>query len=270
MQRTHDQRDGRLCCVQHHGQGALCSQSLHAWRAGSGLHKGRVKVGGVVGAAAGCGAHVQRCRQHGVQPLGDGVAKTRHHHGQRHRQTQRCHHAADGHRCALAHPPRTLHGQQGQWMVAHPWCHLVQYYAHHPRQAGDAAHQQQRHAGVGRDRDVPQGWHQRHRRTTGQQCCTQQRVAGVGVQCAQALERLRSGQFPCQPCRPPGTRQCGGHAQCAKHQCGTGTPLQRGCASGKKAPAQITAEQVQRQRGQCSTQGNPQRATHCAQCSRLP
>ena len=46
--------------------------------------------------------------------------------------------------------------------------------------------------------------------------------------------------------------------------------MQRGCASGKKAPAQITAEQVQRQRGQCSTQGNPQRAAHCAQRSRLP
>ena len=76
----------------------------------------------------------------------------------------------------------------------------------------------------------------------------------------QALEGLRGRQLLRRACRPPAAHAGGCHAQRAVHQRGPGVKLQRRGHARKIAPAQITAQQAQRQRGQTRAQGNAQRA----------
>ena len=186
------------------------------------------------------------------------MPETRHHDGQRHGQTERSHHAADGHAGAFAHAPRTLHRQHGQCPLGHQRAEPAVEQPDQTRQRADTADQQERHRQVGAQRDAGHRRQQRQQGAAQQQGQTQPGVAMTGRRHAQALEALRGRQLLGRARRPPTAHQGRHHAQAAVGQRSRPAPLQDRRDAGKVTATQIAAQQAQ---GQCR-----QRRAQCHAC----
>ena len=269
-QLTGDQRHRRQAGLEQQRHHALRLQLPDAVQSGRCLYIRRAEINRVAGAQIGGAAHIQIGGQHLVQPQADRIPEACHHHRQGHGQTQRSHHAADRHGCRFTLVPGPRHRQQRQGLARHQWGDAVQQQADQPGQGGDAAHQQQGHRQIGRHRNPPNGWRPGQRGTDKDQKQTEPVAVRVGQRATQPLQGLRRWQGLRRLGRPPAARQRGGHTHGAVDQCGPDTELQPRRAAGKKAAAQVAAQQCQGQRRQGGAQGNAGGAAQQAQRQRFP